>query len=853
MATETDKETAQDIQTVTFTLDGREVTVPQGTTVLQAALDQGIKIPYFCWHPKLKPVGACRMCYVEIEKMPKLQVSCATEARDGMVVYTNSDQVKQGRKAVIEFTLINHPLDCPTCDKGGECDLQDLTFAHGFDDSRFDFKKMRHMKEGVESTFDEVRIGPEIILNRNRCILCYKCVRANKEAFGEFDLGAYERGNITEINAAPGEQVNNPFSGNLVEICPVGALTNTDWRYKIRVWLTKQTPGICPYTSSGINILYYKEDHQQKIFRVTSRPNDDIDDGWLPDVTRYGYQVVMADDRLKKPLIKKEGKQVEASWDEALDLVASRLKTIDKEKGNVCIGGMIAPHLDNATLYSFNKFMRRTIGSNNIDYRLDYRFLPKEADSPYAIAASQPFRIADIDTSDVIVVFGSDMIREHPNEYLRMRKAYGFHNARVYSLNPYAVKSADVASLEVVYRPGTDEQVINALCLVAIEENVVDAGQAGDLKGKLSPNSAAEASRACGVDIEDLKLIVKALAEGRKVTFLAGEIVSKSRERDNICAAIANLNRLLGLSGKGQVAVLSRYANSKGAAKLGLGPMPATAVRDRLTQLWGGYPDKAAATTDKMLVGMKKEAINAGVIFGGDPVMLYPDREFVREGLERLDFLVVADMFETETTAIADVVLPLSSWAEYAGEYVNLEGTNQRSEAALKPRFDSRPGHEIIQSLAERMDAPLFENDVQRSQEIEKLLATNDVVSWPDEYLEVRRVVDEPDDEFTIPVFVNDDPHHCGHLTEKAGSLVNFQGEAYIEMSQELADRYDVGHGDSVRVESHVGKVILPVKVSRILEGDVVLIPRNFISAPVTSLLMRKRRLDRVKISKVAG
>ena len=260
-ALKTDTAAGRDVAMVNLTIDGHQIAVLKGTTVLEAARRLGIHIPTFCWHPKLKPVGACRMCYVEVEKMPKLQVSCALEAMEGMVVYTDSDQVKQGRRAVIEFILTNHPLDCPTCDKGGECDLQNLTFAHGIDDSRFEFRKYRFTDESVTTTFDDIRIGPEIVLNRNRCILCYKCVRANKEAFGEYDLGAYQRGNITEINAAPGEQVDNPFSGNLVEICPVGALTNSDWRYKIRVWLTKTTPSIDNYFSSGTNILFSKEDH----------------------------------------------------------------------------------------------------------------------------------------------------------------------------------------------------------------------------------------------------------------------------------------------------------------------------------------------------------------------------------------------------------------------------------------------------------------------------------------------------------------------------------------------------------------------------------------------------------------
>ncbi|NOY88854.1 MAG: molybdopterin-dependent oxidoreductase, partial [FCB group bacterium] len=489
-----DKQANASPATVTFTIDGQSVTVPKGTTVLEASKKMGIEIPTFCWHPKLKSVGACRMCYVEVEKIPKLQVSCSLEVRDRMVVYTDSDKVKQGRKAVIEFLLLNHPLDCPTCDKGGECDLQNLTFAHGYDDSRFDFQKHRFVDEGMTTTFDDKRIGPEIILNRNRCIHCYRCVRANKEAFGEYDLGAFERGNLTEIDAAPGEQVDNPFSGNLVEICPVGALTNEDWRYKIRVWLTKKTPSICNFTSSGANIFFYKEDHKNKIYRVTSRCHDDIDDGWLADVTRYGYQIVNAPDRLKTPLIKKEGKQIPATWEEALNVILKRGSEIKEKMGGVCVGGLIAPNLDNATLYSFSKLLRVVFQSNNIDYRCDYRMLPDKPDSPFSILSKQPFRIAHIDDSDVIVAFGSDLIREHPNEYLRMRKAYNFRKPqpKIYAINPYAVKSADIANLELVYKVGTDEAVINGICLAAVEENLVDADKGAQLKQKLSPSTLKE-------------------------------------------------------------------------------------------------------------------------------------------------------------------------------------------------------------------------------------------------------------------------------------------------------------------------------------------------------------------------
>ncbi len=842
----------QPVKTVTLTINGQSVTVPKGTTVLQAALGVGIHIPTFCWHPKLKSVGACRICYVEIEKMPKLQVSCATEAMDGMVVHTESDQVKQGRKAIIEFILANHPLDCPTCDKGGECDLQNLTFAHGIDDSRFDFLKRRHIVSGVTSTFDDIRIGPEIMLNRNRCILCYKCVRSNKEAFGEYDIGAFERGNAMEINAAPGEQVANPFSGNLVEICPVGALTNSDWRYKIRVWLTQTVPSIDIFNSSGSNILFYKEKHKNRIFRTTARPNDEIDDGWLPDVARYGYQIVHSPDRLQKPLMKKGSGQVPVEWDEAIAFVARRLAEIDDAKGCVCIGGLASPTLDLDSMHSFSKFMRKVIGSNNLDFRIDYRSLPDKPDSPYSILSSQPFSIADIDPSDVILILGSDLIKEHPNEYLRIRKARNFGQPLVYSANAFHVKSADVADRELVYAPGTEEVFINGLCLAALEENLVSGG-GDDLKRKITLSDLNAAAKICGVSPEDLKSLVRALANGKKITVIVGDQISLSRDREIIASALCNLNRLLGISSRGQIAALARYANSCGAEMLGLIPDPHPDVKKTLTELWGGFPEASGYHTEGMFGQMLKGELDGMIILGANPVSMYPDHTAVTDTLEKLDFLVVADLFETETTALADVVLPLSSWAEYAGRYVNLEGRIHAAERAIKPLYESKPASVILSEIAAASRKPLFSSARERADEIERVLAINTARPWPGEYLDVRPAAQEKDSAYPIMLVIGDDPHHRGYLTEKAPSLVKFCADAYIELSPELAEKYKVDDGDAVRVESKFGKLMAPVRISRVLEGDVVFLPRNFSVTRANSLVSRKARVDWVRINKVSG
>lgn len=834
---------------VTFTIDGREITVPRGTSVLEAAKSIGIEIPTFCWHPKLKPVGACRMCYVEIEKRPKLEVSCATEAVPGMVVHTNSDKVKQGRKAVIEFTLINHPLDCPTCDKGGECDLQDLTFAHGIDDSRFDFAKYRHIRD-KKSTFDDFRLGPEIIRNQNRCILCYKCVRSNKEIFGEYDLGAFQRGNITQIDAAPGQQVDSIYSGNLVEICPVGALTNTDWRYKGRVWNTETIDSICQYCADGCNIKLWKG--RDRIYRTTSRRNDAIDEGWICDLGRYGYQVANADGRLTTPLIKKDDTQVPASWEEAIGLIARRFREIKDQKGGVCIGGLISPMLDSNSLHAFSKFFRTVLNTNNVDFRTDYKMLSEKYGDAYGQMAALNFNIADIEKSDLILVIGSNLINEHPIVNLRVRKAVTRLGSKLYTINPITTKAGDISIDEMIYEVGTLDALINGLCVSLSEQGLVSSeADTSALKSLIEPNTVEEAARVSGIQIERINGLARALSEAKNVSLIAGEFITLSSARSQLAAAICNLTVLAGLRTKGQIGFLSKYSNSKGAEKLGVMPFLSGEMKEKLKGLWGTYPDSAGLAADRMILSAKKEEIDSLFIIGSNPIVTYPDGQFVRDGLDKLDFLVVADLFETETSAMADVILPLSSWAEYSGTFINLEGRVQTFDRALKRVRHSLPAYEIVNRISAELKVQLYESEAKLSEEVSAILELESPAEIKPELTELRFGQEELNPEYPYPLFVIDELHHLGYLTEKSKSLSAFCGEAFLEISPTVAEKLNAEDGTLIRVESEVGKIVLPVKISEILDNNVVLASRNFSTRPANVLQMRKRRVDRVKLSRV--
>jgi len=825
---------------VTLTIDSREVTVAKGTTIIEAARSIGIDIPYFCWHPKLDSVGACRMCLVEIEKMPKPAVACATIVMPGMVVRTATETIVKARRGVLEFLLLNHPLDCPTCDKGGECDLQDITFRYGADKSRFTFSKQRVIDEKTTSTFDDKRIGPEIIRNMNRCVTCFKCVRFNKEIAGEYDLGAYQRSNQTVIDAPPGEQIDNLYSGNTVEICPVGALTNTDWRYKVRTWIAKKTPSVSSYDADGQNIsLWYG---QRQIFRATSRCNDDVDEGWICDIARYGYQYVNAPDRLRTPLIKKQGRQIPSTWEEAIELIARRFQEIKERRGSISLSGLAGGNLSTETIYLFNRFFRTVLHSNSVDYRLEYIDLKDgEAAEAYDSLYTAPFRIAELEKADAVLVLASNFIKDHPIVNLRLRKAHRKNNARIYTANPVETKSSDISIDELIYRPDTETAFVAALLHAVIDEKLykgVDENVARDLQRRLTPSSLNEAAAFCGIARERVIRLARALASARNLFILSGDFLTASVQRYQLANGIYDLANLLGL-GDGQAVIMASHANSIGADRVGFRPNLRPELAALLSDLWGRpLPESSGCNASKIFKRALDEEIDSLFILGANPAMRYPDGPFVNAALDKLDFLVVADLFETSTTAKADVVLPLAGWSEQAGSFVNLEGRYQRFARVLPPAQGVKTGVEIIRAVAAAMDAPLNGDEKTLAEETRKVAD-----SWTRAPRDRARFFDlkqpPPVDHADYPyrLLVGNDLHHFGYLSEHCPSLVRFTPEPYLEISPTLAARLGVVDDSLLRVESATGRLVLKVRLSEFFEGDVLFVPNNFAAIEANMLV----------------
>ena len=701
-----------------MTIDGKKVTVEEGTTILKAAEKLGIEIPAFCFHDKLEPVGACRMCLVEVEKMPKLQVACATTVSEGMVVKTNTPAVKRARRGVLEFLLINHPLDCPTCDKGGECDLQNFVFKYGSDKSRFVEEKRRFIVD-PKSKFDDLSIGPQIIRNMNRCILCRKCVRFIKEIAGENDLGTFRRGAKSEINVLPDIPTDNPYSGNVVEICPVGALTSKSFRYKIRVWQTKQTPSICPHCGDGCNITLWTKD--DRIYRITSRRNDRIDEGFLCDKGRFGLEFVNHPERLTTPLIKKNGEFIPCDWDEALGLVSNKFKTMVKKFGNDSLAGIGSSKSANEENYIFQKFLRVVLGTNNIDHRVDSENpLPSPDPSNYNQIYTMTNSIAEIENAKLVLIFGCDLEKEHPIINLRAIKSARKGNLLILA-NSEKTSLNRFARDELIYKKGTEVALLNGLAREFMEGRLFDLNkievskeEIDRLKQLVLPYDREKVFQITKIAPDKIKCLANSFARTESIIILCGKEIISHPQNKEVIDSLYNLILITGHWGKKNCGVnlLWEDCNSQGALDCGVLPdrLPGFVhisdefKRKRIEEIWKTkLSDKPGLSFNQMLKEIHAGKIKGMYVMGENPLEKYPDREYIKSALDKLDFLVVQDISLTQTAKLADVVLPGASFAEKDGTFTNVERRLQKLKKAFEPLGNSKADWQIVSLLSQTM------------------------------------------------------------------------------------------------------------------------------------------------------
>jgi NADH-quinone oxidoreductase subunit G len=640
---------------ITLIVDGREVTAPEGIMLVDAAKHGDVEIPVFCYEPKLgEPVGACRMCLVEIEGTPKLQTACSTPVRDGMVVYTQTEQVREAQNAVVEFLLVNHPLDCPVCDKGGECPLQDIAMGWGPGRSRYTDPK-RHFQKPLA-------LSPLIAIDRERCILCYRCVRFSQEISEDSQLQLLERGNHSFVGTFDDRPYIAPFHGNITELCPVGALTSYTYRFRARPWDIEQGGSICTLCPSQCNVSFTVRDERVK--RVLARDNRNVDDGWLCDKGRYSFEMLGSEQRITAPMLREGGNLREAGWGEAIERAAAGLR----EAG--AASAAIVGDASNEEGYLVQRIMRRALGSPHIDSRPGGGPDRKRIVELSRPEISVPTRA--IDGADAVLVIGTDPLHSAPILDLRIRKAVRRNGARL------AVATERPTALD-----GAAEPVARYA-----------PGGAGAFLGQLGAALAAgpQAGDAAG----DTAALASLLADAERPVIVWGERLGRG---DGGTAAVDALLALAGATGCAAV---------EGA---GLLSVPDTTNARGLREV-GALPDAgpgfgeadAGRDAEGIRQGLERDELKAVMLFGSDPVRDHPDSEGWKRALQAADFMVAFAMFEDSSAALADVVLPLQSHAEKEGTVTHPDGRLQRLRPNVQDPGQVRPGWEVLCELAAALD-----------------------------------------------------------------------------------------------------------------------------------------------------
>ena len=778
---------------VLIEIDGIEIEVPEGSMIIEAADSHGIKIPRFCYHKKLSIAANCRMCLVEVEKAPKPLPACATPVSGGMKIKTQSANALEAQKSVMEFLLINHPLDCPICDQGGECELQDISLNYGKDVSRFTERK-RILKDD--------NLGPLISTDMTRCIHCTRCVRFGEEVTGLRELGATGRGEMTQIGTFVNKNVSSEVSGNVIDLCPVGALTSKPFRFQARAWELSQVPSISAHDCIGSNT--YLHVRRNKVMRAVPRENEELNEVWLSDRDRFSYQALSSDDRLSAPMLKKQGNWVTVTWSDALEFVNTALTNIIQEHGSNSIGGLISPNATVEECYLLQKYLR-SLGSNNIDHRLrqiDFRNQSQAPSFP-----NLGMSLAELEEQQAILLVGSDIHKEHPLIGLRLRKM-AVYGGKVFVLNPIDFNfNFDIWHKSIV--PGGEL----VLGLANIAKALI-------IKGNFDVDPTVhKLLNACTPTKEDL-LQAENFLQADKSCIMLGQLALMHPEYSQLIA----LARLISELVSAPLATLSDGANSAGAWLTGCVPHRLPGNKDQ---------EEPALTAQQMLT----EPLTAYLLFGIEPEYDSVFASRALETLEKADFVVGCTAYKSDgLSEVADVLLPITPFSEMSGSYINILGGLQSWQPAVSPFAESKPAWKIIRVMAELSGVSDFEYNTTADilAEFNSQVAMDDSLhivpdKW-DEFLPVSIAAANIDKDSgvslvriaPIPLYAVD------AITRRATALqatLDAILQPDVQMNLTTAKLLKVEHGEMVTVHSGAGNYCgLEVKINPKVPDKSVLI-----------------------------
>ncbi len=833
----------------TVTIDGQTTEVEPGSTIIQAADRLGIYIPRFCYHPKLSVVAQCRQCMVEIQQpapppgaAPRPFTACSTPVADGMVVSTKSDVAVQAQKAVVEFLLLNHPLDCPICDQGGECPLQDITLGFGDSLTRNEF---------VRRTYPKLDISPFIEPEMNRCVHCTRCIRFSEEIDGASEFGFVERGDRTMVDTYHDFDVSvkSTVSGNVIDICPVGALTNKPYRFKARVWEmdSVETPCLlCPVQCQSR--VWTREND---IKRVTAGFNEAVNETWICDAGRWGMEFVCSPNRSRTPALGRKGDRSGKTWEECLTRVVEGFRQVRETHGAEAIAGIGGGRSTNEAAYLFQKFLRGALGTNHVDART----------RPFDIAGTDGFNAArgypgmslsfeDLETVSSVFLLGSDLFYEHPILAIRLRKAVKA-GAPLVMAHPRRVSINAPVAVRLMYAPGAERALVSGLwCALgeAHSDLTLPAGSEGSVEGH---------AESAGVKTEDLRRAAEILGEAPGCALLMGPGVG-----DPIAAS--SFARLEAALPEAKGGYLHTGPNLQGAMDMGCLPYAFPGYRPvgRDNELFEAgilkYPERAGLDTGGIAAGIREGRIKGLYLLSADPLRDCPDPESLRSAISRLDFLVVQDSLPNACAEFADAVLPARTVTEMEGTVTGLGRQVQALGVALLPKSAARPEWEVILELIHQMGAPQLSGGLKGVQEeIARVvpayagLANHGLgdggCQWEAEDLRggtlevpepsARETPRGPSDGSALRLMTSPQLFASGPMVAESRAIQAAGPQAYGELHPETADSMGLADGDFVTLFTNRGRIPVTVRVDRKTPPGLVYVPSGVGQSPSNALL----------------
>jgi len=873
------------LEAITITLNGREVSGHPGMTILELARESGVDIPTLCNHPQLAPFGACRICLVEDERSGALSASCVTPIAPGMVINTESPKVQERRRTIIKLMLASHPDSCLVCDKGNRCELRQIASAMGI--GLVEFQRIPLL-----ATIEEV--NPFIERDLSKCILCAKCIRVDHELVVEGAIDYIHRGFASKpstLNDMPLEHSECTFCGTCVSVCPTGALMEKQRTYRGTAATTVFTT--CPFCGCGCSISLEVVDN--KIVRARPGKESSVNRGALCVKGSYGHDFVHSPERLTSPLLKTNNGFEKVTWEKALDLVASKLNQIKKEHGPNSLAVFGSSKCTNEENYLLQRFARSVLGTNNIDNGSRLYSAASRIGLGWAVGfPGTTNHLNDLENSEVILVIGANLTSSAPIVGYAVKRAVRYKGAKLIVVDPQQTKLSSFAHIWLRPKVGTDVALLNGLARVIVTEDLIDE----EFVTRRTDNFEAYSKsleictpeyveKITGVPSKDICRAARLFAGANKASIVYGDGITQHVTGTEAVMALANLAMLTGNMGRrGGIYAMQSDRNGQGACDMGALPdlLPGyqsvedAQARKRFADHWGvSLPADIGLTALEMIEQAKSGKVKGMYIVGENPVLGFPNSALVREALASLDFLVVQDIFLTETAKLANVVLPAASFAEKDGTFTNFEGRIQRVRRAIRPLGESLPDWGIILHLAEKMGQPIKYPSLQKFvDEIEELVPLYRDLGYgvlekgsPEKRSSGKTELDSkpvgtrrlykgqfpcgfgrfspaqhelpaeiPKDGYPLTLLTGSILFHSGDgsRSSRSSRLSKFSPQAYVEIGEHDAELLGISNGSEVKLISPVGEVAAVARITDTLPEGTLFMPSSFPSAPVNQL-----------------